>query len=501
MRYCHHRQPMAGSASRSSRPSAFVCGRRWKAVLFSLCAALAMICSLGFSFFSLSPARFLIYQGKFLSERFLQPLASFLDSAALPELDTRLTLTGSYSGEGEDLAAFFLDDTDLTLDVKADKDGMICDGSFDLMGTPFLRGCFTYDRSGTFGFFLPDLDSSYYIADLEELVFHLTGTRPERPDTSLLTGDRFMELGIRYGKLLLPLCSHKSVQAEKNVSVELPGLRQNAVCTVYTLRPQADKLEQVLLKVAATAETDELLRDMLQEIIDAADAYGGTAGNSNDKPVSAKELISEFVSALRENAHAFAQEVQESGLIWTLAVEDGNVRQIALAEEGDALVLETTGSGGDSWSDILYRAFSAGGQTQIDELYSCSLSKEGKVYKGAVLFSGDPADLSLNFHTDLDSVSPIGIPWGTYRLFLDDAEFMRLSAAPDGTGGTDHDLTLWLAPNASRDQTLRLSLNAVPGSRAEKPSAPPVDITHYSEDKLDKLFTDLVENFAAYIGI
>ncbi len=468
-----------------------------KAVILSvtgvLVAALAVAGIVAWRFFSSPRSKFLSYHAGFLSHRIAEPLEAYAASLEGASLDTDLTVTAGYSGEGSEYITPYLDGTSLSLDLKASEDdGLVAGASLELMGRHILSGCFTFN-DGVLGVYLPDLSSSYYVADLERMIYNLTGTQVELPDVKApdISEKQLQELAGSFGEILLPLFDDGNFQAERNVAVELSGLGQSATCTVYSFRPQAAKVEQVCLDLAAALESDQQLLDVFSEYISSVNSlYAAAEGGS--APLSAGDMLRQAAASLRANAHDFAQELcVEGGAVWALAAEGGEVRQISLTIDGDSLVFETGGSDKDGREDVLYTTWTYNGETKNEDVYRCSYTRTGHAFAGTMsLYDGSYAYLTLDFDADLDSLSPLLIPCGSYALAADGDSAASLTVTSDGSDGADHELSIAIDPGYSDDR-LRLSLHASGTSSAAVPSVAPVDVTGYSEYELEDIITDM----------
>ena len=455
--------------------------------------------------FLTTPSRqFISYQEELFLSGLLSGLEGEVDRFSPGSFSSDLTVTASVDNPEIN---YYLANSSIKLGVDLGKDGMVAGGELVLMGSPLLNATATYE-DGRFGFLLPQADDTYYVVDLERAVKTLTGEDIDLsgPETSEISGKQWRALIEAYLDVVYATVTDKNVTMEKGVSVSLPGLNDSFTGTVYTFRPTAKDIENMLLRLADRLENDKDLRDVI--LLTAVPAgpfaavYDDYGGSSLEDELD--EAMLEFAGELRDEAGEIGRSVEESGFAWTLAVEGDNVRQISLSVDKDsaAVVYEAKDAGSGGRTELLY-AVSHGSRMNLVE-HSCT--KNGDISSGRVTVTagggfGSYSEevFTLDYRMDRGKTSVFGIPYGQYSLSVYDpyegaSVSLSLTVADGANGGADHTFTIDLGDEYyyyNGLSKLSLTVNATDRSTVGKPVQRPVDISNYSEDEFEELFYEL----------
>lgn len=442
-----------------------------------------------------SPAKkFISYHEDLFVTELLSMMEKGMDRAGSRSFSTDLTVTASVDESSID---YYLSDSSIKLGVDLKKNSLIANGELVLMGSPVLSGTATYDN-GKFGFLLPQVDDTYYVMDLEKVIKNLTGEEVdfdgfEPPEIS---GKQWRSLAEAYLDIAYSTVTKDNLKVEKNKSVRLSGVGGSFTGTVYTFKPSAEDIADLMVRLADRLERDKDLRKLLLQLI-GSDAMAQLMDRYSYEDVDMeKELDEALLDAaeeLRDGAEWIGRQVEKSGFNWVLAVEGGNVRQIRISADNgsSALVYEAEGTESDKRTELLYAVTYGDKQELVERSYT----KKGDHYDGRISVT-IPYEGSVDLDCDLDlsKKSVFGIPYGEYRLSVPgQAALIRMEVAAGAKGGVDHTFSI-SADSYYFDymfSRLNLTVNATDRSSVSKPSQRAVDISSYSEMEFYELFYDI----------
>lgn len=448
-----------------------------------------------------SPSKqFISYHEKLFVSAFLSELEDGVDRFS--SLSTDLTVTASTDNS---LIDHYLANSALKLGIDMEDGGTLIGGELILMGSSVFSGTATYE-DGQFGFLLPQVDNTYYVMDLEKVIKNRTGEELDlTPEKSQLTGKHWRALMEAYLDIVYATITDENVTLEKNKSVRLSGLGDSFTGKVYTFKPTAEDIEDMLLRLADRLEEDEDLRDALKLLAVSSNSFAipglDTQGDLDD-------AILAFAKEMRYEAKRFGQYVEESGFTWTLAVEGDDVRQIRLSIQDGADALTYAAKGGES--DGRTELISVVSDHTVRLLVEHSYTRNGDVSDGRVTVAVDSGSdysldtgsfvsyentVTLDYRADRGKTSVFGIPYGEYTLSAstDGQELSVSLTVADGTnGGVDHtvvmDMRLTRVSGFYFDfGRLELNINATDHCTVTRPTRQPVDISDYSEGELAEL--------------
>src|SRR5699024_4505135 len=117
----------------------------------------------------------------------------------------------------------YLEDSSVSLKVGLDRDTLLANGEFTLMGSPILTGLLSYDK-GTLGFYLPEIQDTYYTMDLSQTVEALTGQDVDLSALALpeISGKEWRSLLESYLDIVYTVVNEENVMVEDGVSFNLP---------------------------------------------------------------------------------------------------------------------------------------------------------------------------------------------------------------------------------------------------------------------------------------
>ena len=438
--------------------------------------------------------QFVSYQQDLLLDRALSLLEEGVDTFGTGQFSSNLTLTAdtdnSYIND-------YLEDSSIALSLDLDRDTLQASTEVNLMGSPILSGFLSYEQ-GQLGFYLPEIQDTYYTMDLSQTIEAVTG---QQVDLSVLTlpqlsGQEWRSLLQSYLDVVYTVVNQDNVTVTKNTSFYLSYLNQSATGTVYTFQPRAQDVEAMLLKLAQTLREDETLRQLILKLINPdmlTAAFGPDIFDGYDLETQLDDALLELAAELEENAWEIGREVEESGFTWELWMEGSNVRMIRLFTDlsDTMLVYEAAGQESDSRQEVFYVSQYGEPQVSLTHTYS----KSGSTLSGTVeIFPYYQPSIRLDYQMDKDQKSPLGIPMGSYDLSVDGLGIaFSLNVVEAGIGSVDHTLLLQVDPSYT-DGTfsqLELNLNATRQASVAFPPTFPVDISSYSYGEYQALFEEL----------
>ena len=461
---------------------------------------------------SSAPAQqFLSYQEELFMNDFLADLSSGLDRYN-SGFSSDITITASVD---DSMINAFLADASINLGVDLKDNSLIASGDLVLFGSSIFGGTVTYDN-GTVGFLLPQVDDSYYVMDLQQVIRNLSGENIDfgalqMPDIS---GQKMRSLIEAYLDIMYSTVTENNVTVEKNKSVSLPGLGGSFTGTVYTFKPTAKDIENMIVKLANHLESDKDLRELIMQLVgsEAMAPFMGVYGSGYSLEDELDEALLELAGEMRSEAQQIGREVENSGFTWTLAVEGKNVRQICISTDAgaNAFAYEAQGTEASGRTELIYVTSYGTKQDLVERTYT----KTGDTYEGRIIVNGGTGEyydyytdsyisyenkLTLDYKLDNSKTSVLGIPYGEYSISVTDygeTNSVSLTVAAGANGGVDHTISIFMDDDyysyygISR---LDLTINATDHSTVSKPNQRPVDISNYSEQELEALFESIEE--------
>lgn len=482
-------QPETGSKPAAS-------GRKGKLIIGAIAAAVVVVAGILVipRLFSSPSQQFVSYQQDLFADRALELLEEGVDTLGSGQFSSDLTVTAST--DNVDINQY-LQDSSVSLKVDLNRDTLLANGEFTLMGSPILTGVLSYDK-GTLGFYLPEIEDTYYTMNLSHTIGAITS---RKVDLSVLTlpeisGKEWRSLLESYLDIVYTVVNEKNVTVENGVSFSLPQLGSYMTGTRYTFQPRAEDVEAMLLKLAQTLREDENLRQLILKLINPdmlTAAFGSDIFNGYDLEQELDNALLSLADELEYNAADAGREVEESGFTWELYVEGNQVRMIRLftTYSDTVLVYESQGSESDRRQEAFYAEYYGEPQFILTHDYT----KNGSVSDGVMSLT-QPYGPSLEIRYDMDSEkkSPLGIPQGSYRLYSDMLPVsLTLDVTPGQNDSVDHTLQIQGDSYVFDGvfSSLEVNINATDGSSAKAPGVPPYDISDFSYSEYYDLFQRL----------
>lgn len=438
--------------------------------------------------------KFISYHTALFSERVQAPLEKLASLRPPGELNADVTVTASVGNS--DLAAY-LDSSSITLRADVRQDSALLGAEIDLLGSTVLNGTVTYEN-GRLGIYLPELDRNYYVTDLAPAIEDATGREPDLSGAPLprVSLDGLAAAARPYWDAVTALISEQNITRDKNVSGLMHALTVDGPCQVYAFRPTEDSLQALILALADLLEQDGGLRSVARELLTSAavqlSAGGLDVGNAEQ---TLDEALDRAAGFIRENAASIAGSLAGAGFTWSIAVEDGAVRQVSLSvldagtQTRSGLAYETASSEEDTLDEVLC-LFDGEAVRQIYTRHS--VRADGAASGAVRLTAGDTSLLSLDYAAVDGRLSPLGVPYGSFTLRAAGLDAGVCLAVRDSDGGgTDHVLSLSGIDGYSSGlfDDASLTVNAVEGSTVQPPAVEPVDVSGYSREQIEDIVT------------
>ena len=450
--------------------------------------------------------QFISYQENMFQSGLLSALESGVEQFGSGSLSTDLTI--SISVDNPSMNTYFANSS-VRLGIDLKQDSALIGGELLLMGSPVLSGTATYEK-GVIGFLLPQVDSTYYVMDLKQIVKNFTGEDVDFDAlvTPQISGRQWRALIEAYLDIVCSIVTDENVTVEKGVSVSLPGLGDSFTGTVYTFQPTASDIEGMIRRLADHLENDKELRAIILQLANVGTVrMGGEVGSGYDIEAELDKALKRAADELRSEAFSVGTAIKDAGLSWSLAVDGNDVRQVSItAMNGtEALVYEAKGTESSGRTEVFY----AKAGTETMNLMEHTYTKNGDTYNGRFTISYENDDyapytgvvykdgFTLDYNYDSGKTSVLGIPYGTYTLSVTrfgETRSISLSVAAGAGGGVDHTLSMDMGDEYYKENGFRrisLIVNATDHCSFSKPTQTPVDISNYSQDEFETLFNNL----------
>ena len=348
-------------------------------ILAAVCAAavIALAMFLLPKLFSSPAVDFVRIQAEFLAVRALDPIQAALESgtASAPKsFSSDITVSASVDNSQIDE---YLEDSSIQLRLDAKKDTVLADGSLNLMGSTVLSGAATYEK-GVLGFALPQVDNNYYTLDLAKFIEEQTGEKVDLGTAALpeLSVGEWFTLAKDYGGILSKAVTKDNLTLERGREVRFDQLKGSFKGNVYTFKPKAGDLEDMLLELADQIETDETLRKLLAEsglsLTGTSLALSGGMGYGyGADAMDIDDALQDFAGELRDNAEDIAGEFKSAKFTWTLATEGRQVRRIEIKAGGMVILgYECSGTESKGIEEVFYTESGYGNVITVEHEYT-----------------------------------------------------------------------------------------------------------------------------------
>jgi len=436
---------------------------------------------------------------KALIDPVLDAITTAQEKVSSQKISTDLTITAEVGGddipeEVEDL----LKESSIVLKVNADNKSVLLNADIINDEEALLSAIFSY-AEGKLGLSFPEIDDNAYFLSIDEFIQEKTDS--EISFTELMDyqfdAKTFRSIADRYVDIIFSAVNKDSVEKEED-DVRLEMLDEKIECTVYTWTPEAEAIEEMLLKLAEELEGDEELRDFYlslfnENMLSAVANFGGVERDLDDMEEIYDDFIEEAVENLEDNAEEIAETIEDADIKWVLALEGKQIRmiKISVGDEG-TIAFECCGKPSEGVEQVFYVS------TNDEPVFiiSYEYEEDGSELDGKITFNDGWDDLEFSFKIDQKKASVLGINYGEYKISGSMIDDLTIKMEVEETkGGADHIISLrdmYYYTDGAFDK-LDITINASEKGSAEDHSGDEEDITEYDEDELYELFEEIGE--------
>ena len=400
------------------------------------------------------------------------------------DFSTDLTITASVDGSAAaDEINQQLEDSSVVMKLDTSEKRTLFDLRLNYMGSDILKLFTSYDsEKGKVGFYLPDADENYYVADLKTLYQNMTDEEIELPDEKNVKENRKEALKIynRYFDLVTSMINKKNLKLSRE-EVSLERLGEHFKGKVYSFRPDAEEMRTMLRELADKMEDDEELSDFLKKM-NRENMLGFTGQKKSDKDI--ERMIRDGADELREKADEYSKELESEDLSWVVATEKGKVRLIRIESKSGSLSYERGKDGDGKITECLSRS-DASGSVVLENSYRV----KGKNYEGKISLEGPGVPPRAALVYDFDSGKhSVFLPYGDYELRGMDNLDLNLRVEEGEKGSSLHTFSLDGLESLSLPLSgAELRIQSTDKSTAELPKKEETDISGYSKEELGQL--------------
>ncbi len=400
------------------------------------------------------------------------------------DFSTDLTITASVDGSAAaDEINQQLEDSSVVMKLDTSEKRTLFDLRLNYMGSDILKLFTSYDsEKGKVGFYLPDADENYYVADLKTLYQNMTDEEIELPDEKNVKENRKEALKIynRYFDLVTSMINKKNLKLSRE-EVSLERLGEHFKGKVYTFRPDAEEMRTMLRELADKMEDDEELSEFLKKM-NRENMLGFTGQKKSDKDI--ERMIRDGADELREKADEYSKELESEDLSWVVATEKGKVRLIRIESKSGSLSYERGKDGDGKITECLSRS-DASGSVVLENSYRV----KGKNYEGKISLEGPGVPPRAALVYDFDSGKhSVFLPYGDYELRGMDNLDLNLRVEEGEKGSSLHTFSLDGLESLSLPLSgAELRIQSTDKSTAELPKKEETDISGYSKEELGQL--------------
>lgn len=420
---------------------------------------------------------------------------------------------GDGSFNGMDLNDY-LRDSSIGLRVDAPQgDRLGVEGDVTVMGERFIGGTAIYD-GGVLGFQVPELDSTYYTIDFNDLLGQSEEGRryldmleraqsAERVD---IPTEKIMSVAGRYIDVVADTVTRdNTTKAKADFSFEkLDGAENSG--TVWVFTPTAQDVTGFTNRLADQLEDDQELQDLLMDYAQwVSDAMGVSMmeewGSSPDElRAELAQELAQVAQELRDGAEDAGQEAEDAHFQCTLYTAQNGAWKVEVTFHYQGEPLRACAEGCDTGFAIWAEEDENGRHTTVYELVF-QYEKTGGEYSGTMTWGvddgRDTVTMELSFEHVTDQTSSLGLNYGSYALSIPNLGKVYLDVTRAAGGGTDHVISLDI-PTLSRAckrggmpdfNTARLTLHTTDQKTAiPTPGGARVDLTGMDSAELEELF-------------
>jgi len=399
---------------------------------------------------------------------------------SLTSLSTDMTFTATCS---DNQLRSVLRNSSIGVKVALDQSSLLLNVELTMMGSPVLSGALTYDK-GTVGFYLPEADPNYYVANLAELLDEDGLEELSELESPKIPITTLTRLGEGYFDILTTAVTKDNVK-KLDQEIRLEELGSSVKGQLYVYAPKAEDIEGMLEQLAGQLETDQELRGLIIEVV------GNNAQLLDvDLEDALDDALKDLADGLRENAAESGKAIEDAGFTWTLGMSKGKVVLDKIETSDWSFVLESDGKGRTAVCQ----------KSGESVPFKLEVENDGRTRRGSASWKDSYGDPYLDFtfrDMDTSKKSVLGVNYGIYEFTQYD-ETIRMEVSEGDNGGTDHVLTL---PEDDDLGQLEITLNTSDEkSTASMPEGKTVDISGYDGEQLQELFDEIGQKLGYAVG-
>lgn len=371
-------------------------------------------------------------------------------------------------------------------------------------------------KNGQVGIYLPELADGYYLMDASRILELSNDNFTPEGELQHFTRTEDIEKAYknicsRYNVILTSIVDKDSVAVEKVSSLSLDCLDAEAAnARVYTFTPDAALVREAVKSFAEELRDDTELASYIVSL-STEPYFGWLFTNENSSALDAQytqvlEAINELSDGLLENASTLSDE--DCASINIQIALCGKELVMYRIEIGEFTVELNCTNGKESKIGCSFSHFS-----DVDSVYKAILTKYDDGKSGDLTFTYNDRNVFMLTARNIEVTNDVYC--GNYELLVaegiydgsaadDMTSVISLDVAENEDNGFVFDLTVKFDGFGEYDigmlgsigeASLKIETTGKP-STAKIPEVSPTDVTEYSDDDLNDLFTSMEESFS-----
>lgn len=444
-------------------------------------------------------SKFLQYNQQVLKEK-TDFLSQFIGSAATAKtVDKTITITADVTGNSSAATSFnsALKDSSITMKMKGDEKNAVMGMNLHLMGSDLLDMTTTVDASqNLIGFYIPAADEKYYTFDLNKLYKNLYNedTNFSLQGNRTLSEKELEDLMKPYMDIFANAVKGSKIVVEKNKEVSQDYLADKFTGDTYSFKPTQQEIEKTLNTLADTLEKDTKLVDFLKKYnynASSLQQLNQQLGVTDDDGKDPAKTLQALAKKIRDNAASTSKTMADNGFHWTVAVEKNQVKQIRIGTEKVSDFVYEIKQADNTTTSAYYVS------TDKDQGISNSVKKDGNKVTGDLTANVEHQSIKFSYDVDTSKKDAL-LAYGSYSIQEENVAktSANLTIGPGANGGTEYALNLndiSSTTGSSGIDGINLHFNVTDGADVSAPSIAPTDISDYSQEDLQKLFSGMAE--------
>lgn len=421
----------------------------------------ALVCVLLFTGGS-KEAKFISYQTDLIEDRFLGT-ATQVNDLYKDGIARDLTITmGSSNKELSKLLEPFT----LILNMDVNNKEAVVFAELQMEKDPLLGAAAAYRYESTeLSFNVPIMDDKNYVATLSEIdelsdVFDsLNEFDSEKSAKQLQTVLNDLV------KIVYDTGLKDSLEVTKGESVELEYLKEDYKCDVYVYEPNEEALEAMFLEMGEYLDSSDDLKDLI-DVFTSMDEYSGE---------DLQDSLDELIDMMLDDPDMMAEEIADTDLVWTVAVDGDTVRLIQVEAYGEVgIAYECAGDLKTGIEEVIWNP------EYEDVLLENEFTESKGIREGKLVINpeSDWDQYIYTYEFDTQKLSNLGVGYGTYELEMVYDEMTLALEVTEGKGGDDHLISV---DNEWEEINIDMSIHSSDKSTAKAPSGKEVDVTRFDD--------------------